>query len=393
MKKLLVIWICLCGIGTFQVSACSMYKLTKNGKTIVGNNEDWTSPNGQFWFEAGSKDSFGVMYMGFLNNFTQGAINQAGLVFDGFWEPYLEVKNTEGKTNLPIGKALSHVMKTMTNVEEVQAYLQTINLSILDNGQLVFVDQKGSYLIIEGDEMFLGNENEKSFSNFYYSQIDSIEQVDLQYFQKGQSYINETEMECSLNYCSKAMSEYSQSNFAPTQYTTVYDLKTLTVRIYLFHDYSQYVEINLNEKLKEGNQRIMIAELFPKNSKGYIFYKKYNNPEHPTQLMEEFLEGKDVTEQDLLDSDYDNVINGLGYEWLYDIKNAEGAIKVFKYGVKLMPNSANLYDSLGESYYVNKDYQEALENYSKSLTLNPDNENAKAMMVKIKDIQKMNATN
>jgi hypothetical protein len=44
--------------------ACSMYKITKNGKTIVGNNEDWLSPNHQFWFESGNKSKFGVMYMG-----------------------------------------------------------------------------------------------------------------------------------------------------------------------------------------------------------------------------------------------------------------------------------------------------------------------------------------
>ena len=49
--------------------ACSMYKITKDGKTIAGNNEDWLSPNHQFWFENGSKSKFGVMYMGQLDNF------------------------------------------------------------------------------------------------------------------------------------------------------------------------------------------------------------------------------------------------------------------------------------------------------------------------------------
>lgn len=126
--------------------ACSMYKVTKNGKTIVGNNEDWTSPNGQFWFEMGSKDAYGVMYMGFLDNFAQGAINEAGLVFDGFREPFLEVKETQGKLNIPIGNALKKIMQTMKSVAEVKSYLQTVNLSTLENGQLVFVDKSGTYL-------------------------------------------------------------------------------------------------------------------------------------------------------------------------------------------------------------------------------------------------------
>ena len=71
----------------------------------------------------GSKSTYGVMYMGFLNNFAQGAFNEVGLVFDGFWEPYLEVTNTKGKLEIPIGDALKKVMQTMKNVEEVQSYL------------------------------------------------------------------------------------------------------------------------------------------------------------------------------------------------------------------------------------------------------------------------------
>ena len=47
--------------------ACSMYKITKNGKTIVGNNEDFLSPNNQFWFEVAGDKEFGVMYMGQLD--------------------------------------------------------------------------------------------------------------------------------------------------------------------------------------------------------------------------------------------------------------------------------------------------------------------------------------
>ena len=70
-------------------NACSMYKVTKEGKTIVGNNEDWLSPNSQFWFEQGKDGTYGVMYMGQLDGFAQGAINEAGLMFDGFSEGFL----------------------------------------------------------------------------------------------------------------------------------------------------------------------------------------------------------------------------------------------------------------------------------------------------------------
>ncbi|MCH2081904.1 MAG: tetratricopeptide repeat protein [Saprospiraceae bacterium] len=374
-------------IPTFG-DACSVYKLTKDGKTIVGNNEDWTSPNGQFWFEKGTADTYGVMYMGFLNKFAQGAINEAGLMFDGFWEPYLEVKNTEGKLDIPIGDAIKKVMQTMKSVEEVKAYLSTIKLTILENGQLVFVDQSGTYLIIEGDEMFIGDEAEKTFSNFYYSQTRSLDEVDLPYYQKGRSFINTTEIKPSLDYCSQAMSNFSQSSIASTQYTTVYDLNDLKIRVYLFHDYSNFVELDLKEELEKGDRQTMIAELFPEESAGYQHYVKYNNPEQPTLLLEERIGDQKITEQELLSIGFDVIINDLGYEWLNHIKHKKGAIKVFRYGLKLMPSNASLYDSLAEAYYENKEWDNALENYKKSLALDPKNNNAKEMISKIDELQK-----
>jgi hypothetical protein len=365
--------------------ACSMYKSTINGKTIVGNNEDYISPNSQFWFERGSTSTYGVMYMGLLNNFAQGAINEKGLVFDGFWEPYLEVKNTDGKTDIPIQDALTQVMQTMVSVEEVRTYLSTINLNSLQNSQLVFVDKSGTYLIIEGDEMFIGDEAEKTFSNFYYSQIQSVEDVGLPYFRKGQDFLTNTQQQPTLDYCSEAMSNFAQFNIAPTQYTTIYDLDQLTIRVHLFQDFSNYIELDLNTELKKGNHRTMIVDLFPANSKGIEHYKKYNNPEHPTLLLEELIGDQVVTEQELVDQGFNTIINQLGYEWLDEIKNTDGAIRVFKYGLQLMPNNAALYGNLGEAYFVNKEWDNAIINYGKSLSLDPHNTHAIDMIVKAQE--------
>ena len=367
-----------------------MYKLTKDGITIVGNNEDYISPNNQFWFEEGNTNTFGVMYMGLLNNFAQGAINEKGLMFDGFWEPYLEIKNTEGKIEIPIQDALKKVMETMTSVEEVQSYLNTVNLNSLQNGQLVFVDKSGTYLIIEGDEMFVGDEDKKTFSNFYYSQIQSIDDVNLPYFKKGQKFIESTKQSQTLDYCSEAMSNFAQFRIAPTQYTTIYDLEKLTIRVHLFQDFSDYIELDLKKELEKGNHHTMIADLFPDNSKGVEHYKKYNNPERPTLLLEELIGDNVVTEQELVNQGFNNIINQLGYEWLNDIKNTDGSIKVFKYGLKLMPNNAHLYDSLGEAYFVNKEWDNAITSYAKSLSLNPHNKNAMEMIVKVQEKREQN---
>ena len=55
---------------------------------------------------------------------------------------------------------------------------------------------------------------------------------------------------------------------------------------------------------------------------------------------------------------------------------------MFKYGLKLMPNNADLYNNLGEAYFVNKEWNKAVINYAKSLILNPNNKNAIQMITK-----------
>jgi len=76
-------------------------------------------------------------------------------------------------------------------------------------------------------------------------------------------------------------------------------------------------------------------------------------------------------------------LNGLGYEFLKS-GNFASAIKIFTLNVNEFPNSANVYDSRGEGYFINKDYLLSKSDYQKVLELDPINQNAKDMLLKIK---------
>ncbi len=385
-NKLIVVLGVIFLLNPLTGSACSMYKITKNGRTFVGNNEDTLSPNSQFWFEVAGDKDFGVLYMGQLDNFAQGAINEAGLVFDGFYEPELPILNTEGKEKLPIGKAIRNIMQTMSTVEEVKRYLETINLSSLSSSMVLFVDKSGTYLMVEGDLLIVGEESEKSFSNFYYSQIQSVEEVTLPWFQVGQEFLNTTKGKATLDYCSSVMKSLNQESpdLFSTQFSTVYDLTSLKIRVYLYGDFTEYVELDLEKELKKGNHKTMMVDLFSKESLGSKFYYKYNDTNNPVLFLQEQLNPDEHSEEELIKMEFNETINVLGYEWLEDKNNPEIAIKVFRYGISLMPNDYDLYDSLGEAYLENKEWNNSIKNYAKSLTLNPENENA------IKKIMKCN---
>jgi hypothetical protein len=76
-------------------------------------------------------------------------------------------------------------------------------------------------------------------------------------------------------------------------------------------------------------------------------------------------------------------LNNLGYE-LLNQKNYEAAIAIFKLNVEFYPDAFNTYDSLGEAYMVMGNKKHAIKNYEKSIELNPNNENGKRMLEKLK---------
>ncbi|TDO20216.1 beta-lactamase [Pedobacter duraquae] len=81
----------------------------------------------------------------------------------------------------------------------------------------------------------------------------------------------------------------------------------------------------------------------------------------------------------------EGTLNEVGYYFLNKKKVAD-AISVFTLNTRLFPNSGNMYDSLGEAYYVQGDKSKALENYVIALKLDPTLDSAKKMVAELKKI-------
>lgn len=75
-------------------------------------------------------------------------------------------------------------------------------------------------------------------------------------------------------------------------------------------------------------------------------------------------------------------LNRLGYRLIREQKLAE-AIAIFKLNAEVYPQSANVYDSLGEAYLTSGDKASAIENYKKALALNPQHANAAEKLKKL----------
>lgn len=80
----------------------------------------------------------------------------------------------------------------------------------------------------------------------------------------------------------------------------------------------------------------------------------------------------------------EETMNQQGYAYLNDGR-VENAVILFSLNVDSYPDSWNAYDSLGEAYMKNGQNETAVENYKKSLAINPGNNNAVRMLHKLEE--------
>ena len=377
---------------------CSMFKITMYGKTMVGNNEDYWNPNTRIWFEQGKNGEYGAGYVGFDNFWPQGGINQAGLVFDGFAEDYLAIKDTVGKKSFS-ANFLKDIMKTCATVEDVRKYFSQYNLSGLETSMFLFIDKTGRYLVVEGDSLITGNNEYYVISNFYPSQVKDESEINIPFYHKGKKFL-ENQRDTTVSFCTSVMDTMHQEKDwgGGTMYTTIYDLNEGTIYLYYFHDYTHVAKFNLNHELEKEDYSLVIPELFPENRKGQDFFNNYNAISNELDLfkdegiLEDSIRYDYVTntlfKKDIrLISTFSNKVYEIGNSWI-DKENYGAAINVFKINVKLSPDSWVAYETLADIYLKNKQNALALINYEKSVNLNPDNLDGKQQIERLKKLIK-----
>ncbi len=77
-------------------------------------------------------------------------------------------------------------------------------------------------------------------------------------------------------------------------------------------------------------------------------------------------------------------LNQLGYQ-LLQAKKLKDAVEIFKLNVEAYPQGFNTYDSLAEAYMASGNNELAIQNYRKSLELNPQNQGAVTMLKRLEN--------
>jgi CubicO group peptidase (beta-lactamase class C family) len=176
-------------------------------------------------------------------------------------------------------------------------------------------------------------------------------------------------------------SPFLKENF-DTEKTKMHYLGNNTFKI---DNYPNEIHFNLlNHKL----QAITITRAVSTTRFLQLSQEQIRTPQ--TQLIEIFSENTFETAVNQFkklrlkypDYNFEDDLNNFGYN-LFNKKLTDLSVQIFALNCSEYPASANAFDSLGEIYEAIGQLGPAKENYLKSLELNPKNENAAQMLVKI----------
>jgi hypothetical protein len=292
-STLLVVYILMLAINTAK--ACSMYKITINGKTVVGCNEDAWRTTPRVWFETAKLSSeYGAAFTGSRfdggNGFApQSGMNEAGLSFSRLqsYMPEYKTYNRHGKKNITNPtNLLKEILHRCKNVEEVKLYIEQYDYSFFMEDVFIYIDQTGKYLVVEPYKATIGYEASYVLSNFCPSITTENKARNLDRYRNGVDFLK-LKKDTTLSFytaLSDTMHVCRGKIGDGTLLTSIWNLNNKTFTLYFYHDYSHLVEFNLKNELAKGDHIIEIPTLFPVNEE-FIKLHNYKIPKNSLTVM------------------------------------------------------------------------------------------------------------
>ncbi|MEA3445920.1 MAG: serine hydrolase [Bacteroidota bacterium] len=142
------------------------------------------------------------------------------------------------------------------------------------------------------------------------------------------------------------------------------DLVIITLSNIILNHQSENVAWEIASMISNDNYE---PKIIPKNTYELVFdFIRTNSPNNANQLPQ-FI--KDKTGLSINEK---AILNRIGFKQISENMDTEWGIELLKLNVSLFPNDGNLWDSLGEGYYLLKDKDNAITSFQKALELKTD---------------------
>lgn len=259
-----------------SANACSMYKVTVDGKTMVGCNEDAWRTTSSIWFaNSKNENEYGACFTGSrkvgANEFApQSGMNEEGLVFSRLtaYHPDKNLNQRDKKQITNEVQYLTDILHKCKTIDEVKNFIAMYDHSILLDDVFIYIDKSGDYLVVEPYKMIEGNDPSYVLANFCPSLTSNQNARKLTRYKNGEDYLKNNGLDTSLDFCrsmSDTMHVCRNRNGDGTLLTSIWDTQKGLVNLYFYHSYDSTIQFNLTKELALGDHIISIPGLFPEN--------------------------------------------------------------------------------------------------------------------------------
>ncbi|MCK4980559.1 MAG: hypothetical protein KAS62_09190 [Candidatus Delongbacteria bacterium] len=256
-------------LNFINLNACTVLSAGSDSIAFGATNKDWHNTDTRIKVFTASEGKYGRLYFGYQipQGFQNvGGMNEHGLWYDGATLPSrFDVTNHLNKPTIQ-GELCEKALEECATVDEVIEVYSTY-FTPHWNGHSMWSDANGNSVIIEygeNDVVFIQKQDfYQIMTNYYISDSTNTRWYNCYRYQAAE-YMFENSDEISIELLTEILraTHARQIGIDPTLFSNIYDLTNREIYIYNFHNYNEFVKLDLDEELAKGDNYYNLPELF-----------------------------------------------------------------------------------------------------------------------------------
>ncbi|RZJ68265.1 MAG: hypothetical protein EOO50_02270 [Flavobacterium sp.] len=256
MKIIRDIFLIVLSATSLSGYSCTIFSCAINGEVFAAANEDDYTPFTRVWFNPATKERFGSVCFGAPDLQVAAAINEFGLFYD--YTAQYGVDTSEMKFKNPFsGDLFFEIIGKCKTVDEALKLLETHDY--INSSQVLLADATGKSIVINPGGKVLKQDNYQINTNF--NILDLEKGFNCFRYTTAENMLSNAKT-VSVPMMKSVLNATHQEGNLSTQYSAIYDLKRKKVYVYLFHDFENVFEIDLETELANGYRLESLATRF-----------------------------------------------------------------------------------------------------------------------------------
>ncbi len=260
------------------VPACTIFRLARDGQVWFGSNEDWPDADFSLYTVPRADGRFGALYVGFGGEAPACGINEHGLCFD-MASVEFKYKPLDSRKSESDRFIVQKLLEECRSVDEALDTLSRYNLQLLSQTQILLADPSGACAVVESDTILVSRGGLQVITNFRHTE-PGADSIPCDRYRAVRRVLEHRS--ASLEAMRSAL---AAASVPATQYSVAFDLKNAQVYIWLYHNYADYVKLDLRSEIAAGPYVKDLTSVFPYETVSLARFIAHNKRPEPTPVV------------------------------------------------------------------------------------------------------------